>query len=250
MKQNVNFPYDVIIDSKSFFKRSEIEDDNFYMYDLFISDEIFNKKDFFQKNLELIVEVNCSATMYRECFRGKIEKKLILKLERKNIFGSFSADVLIVFNSIPNREDLQLKKGMPYAHLGSHKFEIISKTHGLITFTQNEHDDNIFYSFSDNVIKVNIPKKNYVWLLANKNKPLIKNILKSQFAQIALIEACKKLQDNSNDHLQWQKELLKRWRKSNISEYPEDFEILSFVKKILNNPSEELLDILIDKQNE
>ena len=76
---------------------------------------------------------------------------------------------------------------------------------------------------------------------------MVKNILASQFAQIALLEACQKIKDNSNDHLLWQKELKRKWKQysKDDKEGPNDDEILTFVNYILENPSEKLLEYLV-----
>jgi len=250
MKQTTNFPYNVIIDSKSELKIENANDLNNYCYSLEIPKSILEDIIFEKENIELIAEVNCSSTMYRECFKSESLEKISIKIDKKNIFKTFNIDVLIVFNIDTDFDNVRLREGMPYAHLGSFKVETETATQSLISFIPNEKDEYIHYSFTDHAIKIKIPKTKYDWLLKNKSKPLIKNILKSQFAQIALLEACKKLKDESNNHLLWQKELLKRWQKDNKNELPDDFEMLPFVKKILNNPSEDLLNVLTDNQDE
>jgi len=251
MKQTTNFPYDVTIINDIQLESIQNEDLDKYSYKLTVPENILVDNTIDWPNAELIADATCSATMYRKCYRSANNGEISIDIEKKDIYHSISIDVIILFKNAGYLNSQNVSKGMPIVHLGSFKIDLEASSHGLISFLLNDNSEKVEYSYSDNSIGIRIPKSKFNWLHRNKHNPLVKNILSSQFAQIALIEACKKMKDETNNHLLWQKELLKRWNSSNKNnEFPEDYDILPFVNSILENPSEKLLDVLMQNQNE
>ncbi len=252
MKQTANFPYKVVVNSGLSLEllEDEASSDSFFVYSLAVPENLFNSELLikYKDNLKLVAEVNASSTLYREVFISSNLDKIIFKINKKNVFDSFSIDVIILFDTEQSFDDLIVKKGMPFAHLGSFKINIDSSSQSLISFISHEDLSNVIYSFGDHSIKIKIPVSRFEWLNKNRNNLLVKNILASQFAQIALLEACQKIKDTSNDHLLWQKELKRKWKiySKDDRDVPNDDEIVTFVNYILENPSEKLLDCLVN----
>jgi hypothetical protein len=251
MKQTSKFPYGVITINTIQLESTTNVDINKYSYKLTVPDLIIDNKTIDWENAELIAEATCSATMFRKCFKSDIIREINIDIDKKDIYHSISIDVIILFKNNTDWNSQYVRKGMPIAHLGSFKIDLETNSQGLISFLSNDDANTIEYSYSDNSIGIKIPRDKFEWLLRNKHNPLVKNILNSQFAQIALIEASKNIKDDTNNHLLWQKELLKRWKSFNGSnDFPEDHEILPFVNSILENPSENLLNVLMQTNNE
>jgi hypothetical protein len=251
MKQTSKFPYGVITINTIQLESTTNEDINKYSYKLTVPDLIIDNKTIDWENAELIAEATCSATMFRKCFKSDIIREINIDIDKKDIYHSISIDIIILFKNNTDWNSQHVRKGMPIAHLGSFKIDLETNSQGLISFLANDTADTIEYSYSYNSIGIKIPRHKFEWLLRNKHDPIVKNILSSQFAQIALIEASKKIKDDTNNHLLWQKELLKRWKSFNGSnDFPEDHEILPFVNSILENPSENLLNVLMQTYNE
>jgi hypothetical protein len=253
MKQSANFPYDVEIQiiellelpqsSESF--EYEIKLPEYYKTDL--------KYQHIQDNIDLIAETNCSATLYRNVISTKSNSKLTITVPRKKVNVNFTIDLLLVANKEFSWENQLIQKGMPIAHFGSFKKDIDTRSTGLISFEKFDGKE-ILISNSDHTIKIKIPEIQFEYLMQKQNSLLVKEILTSQFAQIALLEACKELKENSKrDNLFWYKELLNKWRKfSEYDEYPQESDHLKFINDILKNPSIKLVNhlIAIDKQDQ
>ncbi|WP_179321181.1 hypothetical protein [Winogradskyella helgolandensis] len=254
MKQTTNFPYDVDVTTINLVDLPHEID--YFKYevnlpDYYIMDDKFTDVN---DNIDIIAEINCSATMYRKVFATSDDLKLIITIPRDKVSLNFTVDVLLVSNKEFEWDSQILQKGMPIAHFGSFKKDIDNRSTGLISFETSESNE-LFISTSDHTIKIKIPKKQYEFLLKKQNSLLIKKVLTSQFAQIALLEACKELKGNSKrDNLIWYKELLNRWRKFSGSDedYPQETDHLRFVQDLLEKPSIKLIDYLIaeEKQNQ
>lgn len=245
MKEITNFPYEVITPRPKLELISMDYDDFKYFYKLNVPEYILSKIEV--ENAVLVSEINCTSTMYRENIQSTLLNEIVIEIDKTLVYNSFTLDILILLTKKTKWDNQILGKGMPIAHLGSFRIDLESKTQGLIAFIENE-SDNIEYSFTNNSINVKMPNSKYIWLLQNKNNPLLKRILTSQFGQIALIEACLRMKDNTNDHLFWQKELKYRWKLYNNDEkeYPDDSEINLFVNSLLEKPSDSLLKYLMD----
>jgi hypothetical protein len=252
MKQTTNFPYDVEIQTLHLEELPHNPDCFVYavtLPDYFKGD---NKYVNIINNLDLIAEVNCSATMHRNVIGTNTVDKLILTVPRNKVSVSFTIDLLLVANKEFEWDSQVLKRGMPIAHFGSFKKDIDKRSTGLIEFETTEGNE-VFISTSDHTIKIKIPKKHYEFLLKKQNSLLVKNILTSQFAQIALLEACKDLKENSKrDNLIWYRELLNRWQKfsQHESEYPQESDHLRFVQDLLKKPSIKLVNYLIAEEKQ
>lgn len=252
MKQTTNFPYDVdvhTIDLKELPHSS-----NSFEYEVALPDYYVTHNKFIDviDHIDLIAETNCSSTMYRSVITASTDSKLIINIPRNKVNLNFKIDILLVANKEFNWDSQILQKGMPIAHFGSFKKDIDNRSTGLISFETSEGND-IFISNSDHTIKIKIPKKQYEFLLKKQNSLMVKRILTSQFAQIALLEACKELKENSKrDNLIWYKELLSRWRKfsDNNDDYPQETDYLRFVQDLLEKPSIKLIDYLIAEEKQ
>lgn len=254
MKQTTSFPYGVDINTIGLSELPHSSKNFEYEVNLpeyFSSDSKYKSID---ENMDLIAEVNCSATLYREVFTSKNELQLIIKIPRENVSVNFNIDVLVVVNKDVIWEGQPLQKGMPIAHFGSFKKDIDNRSKGLISFEISENNQ-ISIATSNNTIVIQIPKKQYQFLIKKQNDKMVKEILTSQFAQIALLEACNYLKEGSkSDHLIWYKELLSRWRKYAPEDkgFPDELDHLKFVSDLLKNPSISLVNhlIAVEKQKE
>lgn len=249
MKDTTYFPFDVIRPNEKLELMQLDHNEGYLVYNLKVPGYILAKPECinFQESIQLVAEINCSATMYREIIRSKDLNEIILQIDRSSIYDSFHVDVLIIFTSNVDWSNQTIEKGMPLAHLGSFKIDLENRAQGLISFIGSEADT-VENSFTDNTINVRIPQYKFDWLVSNQHNPLIKRILSSQLGQIALIEACQRIKDNSNDHLLWQQEIKNRWKlfDQNDKEFPDDSEIIPFVNSILDQPSDGLLTFLIE----
>jgi hypothetical protein len=253
MKQSANFPYDVeiqIIELLELPQSSESFEYEIKLPEYYTTD---SKYQHIQDNIDLIAETNCSATLYRNVISTKSNSKLTITVPRNKVNINFTIDLLLVANKEFSWENQLLQKGMPIAHFGSFKKDIDTRSTGLISFEKFDGKE-ILISNSDHTIKIKIPEIQFEYLMQKQNSLLVKEILTSQFAQIALLEACKELNENSKrNNLFWYKELLNKWRKlSGYDEYPQDSDHLKFVNDILKNPSIKLVNHLIatDKQDQ
>jgi hypothetical protein len=252
MKQTANFPYDVdvtTIDLKELSHNS-----NSYEYEVALPDyyKTDNKYLDIIKNIDIIAETNCSATMYRNVINTRTDSKLLITIPRNKVNVSFTIDLLLVANKEFTWDSQKLQKGMPIAHFGSFKKDIDNRSTGLISFESSESNDIVILN-SGHAIKIKIPNKQYEFLLKKQNSLVVKKILSSQFAQIALLEACKELKEGSTrNNLFWHKELLNRWQKFSESneEYPQDTDHLKFVQDLLEKPSIKLVDYLISEEKQ
>jgi hypothetical protein len=253
MNYSFSFPYDVKLVASDL--EELIPKDNFFRYRVELPERI--SKDLNLMNLlpkcSLLAELNCSATIYRECIVSESLAELIIEIPKDKVYDRLSLDILLLARESLSWDDQQLSKGMPLAHLGSFKIDLQSRAQGLISFV--EHDKDEFKNlFNDNMIQVLIPKAQFDWLLLKSKNPLVKNLMNSQFAQLALIEGCQLMQLETYDHLLWQQELKAKWKSysDQEKEFPESDEISAFVNHILKNPTKCLFDFLIqtDKNNE
>lgn len=256
MKQTTSFPYDVAIQTielKELPHTPEAFEYEITLPDFYVTDSKYTN---LQRDIDLIGEINCSATIYREVFSTSAALNLFVSVPRQKVSVNFNIDLMLVANKEFNWDSQVLKKGMPIAHLGSFKKDIDNRSTGLISF-ETTNEETISVSNSDHTIIIRIPQKQYKFLIEKQNSSLVKHILTSQFAQIALLESCKELKENSKrNNLIWYKELLSRWQKfTDYSEdYPQETDHFPFIKDLLENPSIKLIDYLImeekQKQNE
>ena len=79
--------------------------------------------------------------------------------------------------------------------------------------------------------------------------PIVRQLLLN-YAQLALLEACKYLTDNnSKDHTSWYRELQRRWEENNdIGSYPSPDEHFEFVDEVIKSPNIELARIIINNE--
>lgn len=249
MKQTTNFPYDVKVTAqKNQAEPKEIDPtaESFryeYSVPAYVTDDplisLLNDK------LDLVAEINCSATMTRLMCTGAHIGKIEFEIPMVTVEDSFSIDLMFLLKESADWDGMTLTKGMPLAHLGSFKVYLDEGAQSLFSFMTNDKDE-VEYSFSDNQIHVKIPQEQFDWLLQRRNHPMVKGILSSQFAQIALLEACQHLRDKKNDHMLWFKALTKKWldySKGDGEIQPSEFG--PFVNYILENPSVSLIKVVI-----
>lgn len=253
MKNTINFPYDVKVAEANQIRLEDKSDHDYFKYHVILPDSIFyeNKYRGIDSEIELIADINCSSTMFRKVENSNNINEIELIFSKSKVYSRFTIDLIAVFKQNTMWDNTSVSKGMPIAHLGSFKIDLETRTQGLILFKPNESNDDVGYSYTQDSIQVLLPEKKFNWLLQNKHNPLIKNILSSQFGQIALIEACHKIKDESNDHLLWHKELKDKWLnfRQDTKEYPDETDIVPFVNKVLNNPSQNLLNYIIENQD-
>lgn len=252
MKQTTNFPYDVAIQTIDLIELPQSAD--YFEYEILLPDYYLTDEKYHEvaENLELIAETNCSATMYREVFDQSNNFTLSIAIPRNRVSVKFNIDILLVAKREFNWDSQLIQKGMPIAHFGSFQKDIDDRSTGLISFESTD-EDKISISNADHTIKIKIPVDQFKFLIEKQNSLLVKQILTSQFAQIALLESCKELKENSKrDNLIWYKELLSRWRKfsDNEDEYPQESDHLKFVSDLLQNPSIKLIDYLIAEEKQ
>jgi hypothetical protein len=249
MKQTTNFPYDVKVTAqKNQAEPKELEPtaDSFryeYSVPAYITDDALISPMI--DKLDLVAEINCSSTMTRLMCLGAHIGKIEFEIPFATVEDSFSIDLMLLLKESAVWDGMTLKKGMPLAHLGSFKVYLDEGAQSLFSFMPHDKDE-VEYSFSDHQIHVNIPQEQFDWLLQRQNHPMVKGILSSQFAQIALLEACQHLRDKKNDHMLWFKALTKKWldfSKGNGEIQPSEFG--PFVNYILEKPSVSLIKVVI-----
>lgn len=255
MKETTNFPYDVIKANTKLQLQDLSRGDDQYVYLLKVPDfisadqNVITNKD----SLVLAAEINCSSTMYREVVVSESLDEIQVEIDKKLVFDSFSIDVLMLLSKNADWHRQSLNKGMPIAHLGSFRMDLETRSQGLISFCKHDSNTatNIEYSYRDQSVHIIFPEERFQWLTQNRHSPLLKSILSSQFGQIALIGACQRMKDTGNDHLLWYKELKNRWKVYNKddSDFPEGDEIIPFVSSLLKNPSDTLINYLIQNGN-
>lgn len=249
MKQNTNFPYDVKVTAqKNQAEPKELDPtaDSFryeYTVPVYITDDPLISP--LHDKLDLVAEINCSATMTRLMCKGAHIGKIEFEIPMATVEDSFSIDLMLLLKESAEWDGMTLQRGMTLAHLGSFKVYLDEGAQSLFSFMTNDKDE-VEYSFSDNQIHVKIPQEQFDWLLQRRNHPMVKGILSSQFAQIALLEACQHLRDKKNDHMLWFKALTKKWldySKGDGEIQPSEFG--PFVNYILENPSVSLIKVVI-----
>jgi len=252
MKNTTNFPYDVKVAEANRIILEDHSDHDYFKYHVKLPDAIFNENKYRKVDgkVEIVADISCSATMFRKVEKANSMSEIEICFAKNKVYSRFRIDLIAVFKDATVWDNSSVDKGMPIVHLGSFKIDLETRTQGLILFKPNEDTDDVNYSYTLDSIQILLPENKFNWLLKNKHNPLVKNILSSQFAQIALIEACHKMKDGTNDHLLWHKELKNKWNnyKKDAKEYPEDTDIVPFVNEILKSPSQNLLNYIIENQ--
>ena len=250
MNHTINFPYDVKVYTSTLI-RSSIDDTGVdcYTYSFETPSSLLLDKKYqeFWDKVELVAEVNCSPTFYRETHVSSNTNKISIDIPKSMVYHEFTIDVIIVFKEDIFWDGQLIRKGMPMAHLGSYKIDLEDRfAEGLIVFMLDEKLEETKNYFGNELIEVHIPAEQFTWLVANQRDPLVTSILSSQFAQIALIEACMHLKSSNNSHLPWYRELQRLWKEydKNNSDFPEDEEIVQFVSHILKMPTTRLFEQL------
>lgn len=252
MKYNIKFPYPIEVVP---LKAPELvgETSSFYEYRINVSRVVLDDNVLIEnlESLVLVAEVNCSATMYRECFKSDCFEYIDLLIKKENISNRFEIDCMILATEDIPFETHLLKKGMPFMHLGSHTFRLNSSRKGLITFVPSDNKDKLEFDFNDNVIKILLPKNEYDELLRMKGTPMVKNLL-LVYAQFALLEACNYLvEDSTKLHTQWYEELHRRWEEDNEEgTYPAPEEHYKFVESVMQNSNIELARTIINNEKQ
>ena len=249
MKQTTNFPYDVkVTTQKNQAEPKELDPtaDSFryeYSVPVYITDDPFISP--LHDKLDLVAEINCSATMTRLMCKGAHIGKIEFEIPMAVVEDSFSIDLMLLLKESAVWDGMNLKKGMPLAHLGSFKVYLDEGAQSLFYFRPHDKEE-LEYSFSDHQIHVKIPQEQFDWLLQRQNHPMVKGLLSSQFAQIALLGACHLLKENGNDHKLWFKALTEKWMEYSKGDgeiQPSDFG--PFVNYILEKPSISLINVVI-----
>ncbi|MBM3455134.1 MAG: hypothetical protein FJX80_08295 [Bacteroidetes bacterium] len=249
MKQNTNFPYDVkATDQKNQAEPKELDstsDSLKYEYSVpgyLMGDPLLAP---LLDKLDLVAEINCSATMTRLMYKGAQTSKIEFQIPLATIENSFTIDLMLLLKESAVFDSMNLNKGMPLAHLGSFKVYLDEGAQSLFYFEPHDKEE-LEYSFSDHQIHVKIPQEQFDWLLQRQNHPMVKGLLSSQFAQIALLGACHLLKENGNDHKLWFKALTEKWMEYSKGDgeiQPSDFG--PFVNYILEKPSVSLINVVI-----
>lgn len=252
MKFNIKFPYPIEVIP---LRAPELIDEtsSYYEYRINVPEVVLENKVLYENlaSLILVAEVNCSATMYRECFESDRYEYIDLLIKKEDISNRFEVDCMILATKDIQFETHLLKRGMPFMHLGSHTFRLNSSRKGLITFIPSDNKDKLEFDFKDNVIKILLPKNEYDDLLKMKGAPMVKNLL-LVYAQFALLEACNYLvEDSTKIHTQWYEELHRRWEEDNEEgTYPAPEEHYSFVENVMQNSNIELARSIINNEKQ
>lgn len=246
MKDTVNIPYGY--EQVSLKPKNKASSDEHYNYTVQVPDWFLSEKKFKNNrtNLEFVAEVNCSATFYRKCIRLE-GNPLQIKVPKSKVKYKFRIDVLVIARKQILWGQTSINKGMPIIHFGSSTIDIDARSDGLIKFTGHDADK-ISIDNTSHTIYIKLPQNQFSYINRRKSEPLMRNILASQFGQIALLECCKDLNDESDkSHLAWFKELKFRWKRyceneKDGGDYPEPEDHLSFVSYLLEEPSIKLLE--------
>jgi len=251
MKNNTNFPYDVRVQSGRLVHVKNQETYSNYITYRFESPSFISFDEKYQRihhQIQLVAEVNCVSTIYREVFKSDDLSEIVFNIPKKDVNNQLIIDCIVVFKEKTEWDDQEVMPGMPVAHLGTFEIELIEKrSRGLLVFVSDDKIKEVKNDFRNEKIEVRIPKHQYEWLLRNQADPVVSAILSSQFGQIALIEACMKMQVNQSlDHLPWFIELSRLWKQYNKSgnDFPDNEEITGFVSHILKKPTSYLLERL------
>src|SRR5690554_5049649 len=227
MKETAKFPYPVektrcnlkLIDSE----------EEIFKYEIRVPDHVFTSS-FLEENEEdliLIAEVNCSSTMFRKCYTSDSTREIVIDIPQDDVNIKYTIDCILISNSDELKNNgVTIRRGMPVAHLGTESFNNDTRAKGLIVFEPNDEKE-VKYLFSDHAIRIGIPRKHFESILPVQQSPVVKFTLASNFAQIALLEACKCFEKpDENSHLKWFQELKKHWNKLNNTEdsFPESFD--------------------------
>ncbi len=247
MKITIDFPYKSIKQEVKL-EEPKVDDINYY-FTAKVPEFIYHDIDFktHSNNLVLFAEVNCSATMNRLTFQSK-EKTIELVVPKKEVGHKFTVDFLLVVDKEIIWDGTIISKGMAVAHFGTTTYDIDSRSSGLITFCESDKEE-IEIDFNGDQIKVNIPKIQFDFVETNRNDNLVSNLLASQLAQLALLDAFRELKPNSDySHTNWFVELERRWLLFAGEEegFPDHSDYLKFVNHILENPSVKMLNIIKD----
>lgn len=250
MKSNIKFPYPIEVKE---LKQPELlnNNSNYYNYRISMPKEVLND-DGLIVNLEkllLVAEVNCSATMYRECFLSDCFEYIDVSIKKENLDSKFEIDCMMLAKEEIEFDNYRLDKGMPFMHLGSYSYKLDKSRKGLIDFIATDEKDKTGFDFNDDTISILLPRNEYADLSKMSGIPIVKQLLLN-YAQLALLEACKHLtENNSKDHTPWYKELHRRWEEDNeIGSYPPPKEYFDFVEGVLKHPNIELARIIINNE--
>lgn len=207
------------------------------------------EEDFNQ--LDLVVEVNCTATMYRELFLFNLdnENKIKVKIKKNKVAFKFELQILILLKKELMWQGIKLNKGMPIGFLGNHKIDIDQRSTSLVEFKEcKRNQEDINFMYKKHSIEIFIPSKLFKIIQKNKMKKMMNEFYKVQ-VKICLLEIFKVIENNNDspyDQLNWYIELKNRWLEDGNSE--EDFRIpegkLNFINNLLKKPDESFLKII------
>ena len=90
MKQTTNFPYNV--DVHTIHLKELPQNSDSFEYEVVLPDYYAKDNKFidFKKNIDLIAETNCSATMYRKVFSVNTDSELIISIPRNKVHINFN----------------------------------------------------------------------------------------------------------------------------------------------------------------
>lgn len=243
MKQSTPFPYNVLTGSIQV--QLEEETENEFIYHIDFPDWFKNEEEYINNSrcIDLAVEINCSSTIYREVFKTN-QIELTFPISKDDVAIRYEIDVLAIANDEMEWMGKIINKGGPVAHFGRYLFDIDKRSKGIIEFTGDPNSKELKILNSDHTIMIELPSEKFEYIKRKQYNKLMKSVLASNFAQIALLESCKEIkQESSRSHLNWFEALLQEWRKyNNDKEYPGNDDHLPFVKYLLKNPSLKLLD--------
>lgn len=250
MKSNIKFPHPIkVMDQAE--PQFENQSSGSYIYkldipDAVLLDPIFDKRF---RSLVLVAEVNCSATMYRECFKSDHYESIQIEIDKNNISDKFEIDYMFLAKETTVIDSFRLDKGMPLIHLGSFAYRLDRSNRSLILFAASENKDRLEFDLNGDEIKVLLPQKEYDALMRMQGLPVVSKLLEN-FGQLALLEACRFLhEESSREYTLWFRELYHRWEQYyEEGSYPTPDQYFEFIDDILKNSSIELARIII--QNE
>lgn len=211
---------------------------------------------------ELIAEIFCTYTMFREC--RKLDSDFKIKIPINQLKNKVECLFFIVSNKDledyknssvkdPYKETLfVIEKGDVLAFLGDYSFDLDLKGTTIDSFLKirkkSESTPGVDYIFESQSLIIQIEEEDYNRIKKLHLNPDYQHILISSLLQPALIHACYKLTDHEEDGYSenaWYRTLMYRWEQlRETEESPTAEDIPEFVESLLNNPTEKLVEVL------
>lgn len=243
-------PFNLELGSSLRFSSSLISDSYVISYRIpdILKEELKNK-EIDTKKLNLVCEVNCSATLFRrsvvhESFEDPKEIRVNVPIE--DVAIKFNVMLFLIVKDPFELGGFELIPGQELGYLGTETFNVDNRSQSLIEFSENEVTNQIEYAFSEHAIQVKIPTAQFNYIKNKRYSTQFKAVFVSPFTQVALLQGSQYLKNEEKNHLNWFKELKNKWKQFNPDDdYPSTEEQTKFIDFVLKDPSLKLLDTLI-----